>query len=113
MNDDTLVQQNRDYDGTCGISANCRRHGFQPAFREENTGRVELSRQRNGEPCPMHLISWLPQEWAADAAASGAIVTLKPGIVAGFVYNGAFYTREQAARGDNCPRPAAGHNPDQ
>lgn len=101
MNEDSLIRENQAYEGTHGISQRCRGKGFQPAFRDAH-GRVELSRQRNGEPATIHLISWLPQEWAASISVSGAIVTLKPGIVSGFVRGGNFFTREEAAsQGDN------------
>jgi hypothetical protein len=39
----------------------------------------------------------LPEEWVADRDAGGCPRALKPSIVAGFVRDGEFYTREQAA----------------
>ena len=97
MNEQTLQQENEAYRGTRGVSENNRDRGFQPAFRDSDTGRIEVSRLQSGEPATMHIISWLPQEWAAETAADGAVMALKPGIDCGFVSDGVFYTREQAA----------------
>jgi hypothetical protein len=45
----------------------------------------------------MHVISCLPDEWAAERDAAGEIVRLKDSVIAGFVRDGRFYTREEAA----------------
>ena len=46
---------------------------------------------------PAHLISSLPRDWAAEMATDSAIVRLRKGITVGFVKDGVFLTREQAA----------------
>jgi hypothetical protein len=97
MNEQTLHQENEAFRGTRGVSENNCGRGFQPAFRDSETGRVEVSRQQNGEPATIHIISWLPPEWGASVGEDGAILALKPGIDCGFVHDGAFYTREEAA----------------
>lgn len=95
MNEKTLHNENRQFQGTHGVSENCRATGFQPAFKDQDSGRIELSRQKSGEPATMHLISWLPREWAESTGQCGAVLTLKPGIVSGFVKDGVFYTRDE------------------
>lgn len=97
MNAQILQRENFRFAGTRGISENSRTLGFVPAFKQVASGRVEISRLENGRPAPMHLINWLPTEWAASRRVDGSIDSLKPGIVAGFVRDGVFYTREQTA----------------
>jgi hypothetical protein len=45
----------------------------------------------------MHLIDGLPVEWVSDRDAKGRPAALKSTVIAGFVRDGQFYTREQAA----------------
>lgn len=98
MDNHALRMENIAYAGTFGVSQNNRGEGFKAAFRNETNGRVELPRFENGSPAPVHIISWLPDEWAAAKNQDGTIKELKPGIVAGFTRHGVFYNREQAAR---------------
>ncbi len=97
MSAQTLHQENLAFAGTCGVSRNGRRHRFLPAFRDEETGRVELARFANGKLAPAHLIVGLPADWVTDRAADGSVLALKASIVAGFVREERFYTREEAA----------------
>ena len=100
MCEQTLYQENLAYAGTNGVSANNRNLRFVPAFRDEDTGRVELARFENGNPAPAHLIVGLPQEWAVAFTSEGAILAIKAGITAGFVRDSIFFTREEAAAAD-------------
>ena len=93
----TIHQQNLAFAGTNGVSDNNRRQRFVPAFRDEETGRVELARFANGKVAPAHLIVGLPPEWAAARGKTGCILAIKSSITAGFVRDGEFFTREQAA----------------
>jgi hypothetical protein len=97
MDSKTLQQQNLEFSGTHGVSMVNRDSGFFPAFRDELTGRVEFARFRNGEPAPMHLICGLPEEWAIDHDEYGSICRVQNSISAGFVRDGIFYTRQEAA----------------
>jgi hypothetical protein len=47
---------------------------------------------------PIHLLSGLPPEWVVTRDAAGGVSAVKPSIVAGFLRDGRFYTREEAAR---------------
>ncbi len=93
----TIHKQNLAFAGTNGVSENNRRAAFLPAFRDEETGRVELARFANGQVAPVHLIVGLPAEWAAARGKDGAILAIKGSITAGFVRDAKFFTREQAA----------------
>lgn len=96
MKQTTLHQENLAFCGTTGVSANVA-PAFRPAFLNLASGEIELSRNANGEPAHIHLISWLPLGWAVSQADNGAIQELKPGIISGFECDGAFYTRDEMA----------------
>jgi hypothetical protein len=95
---ETLRKENLAFVGTGGVSAENRSSGFLPAFYDLETERAELSRFADGRPAPMHLLEGMPAEWVARRDSSGGIIALKVSVIAGFVRNGYFYTREQAAR---------------
>ncbi len=92
-----IRRENLAFAGTGGVSPVNRKRCFEAAFRDEATGRVELSRYANGNIAPMHLMDGLPAEWVIDRDERGCIRALKPTVIAGFVRDGEFYTREQAA----------------
>lgn len=94
---DRLRRENLAFAGTAGVSDPAGRGRFVPAFREERSGRVELSRYANGKVAPLHVMDGLPEAWVEARTESGAPARLKAGVVAGFVRDGRFYTREQAA----------------
>ena len=97
-NDQFTVRAESDaYRGTCGESATACQHKFRPAFRNEADGRVELARLPNGNPAPMHLISALPREWALRCDEQGGVLQLVETVIAGFLREGRFYTRDEAA----------------
>jgi hypothetical protein len=92
-----LREENETFAGTGGVSEHNATERFLPAFLDRSTGRVEPARREDGAPAPMHLLYCLPDEWVAARDAGGCIIALKDSIVAGFVRDGVFYTREQAA----------------
>jgi hypothetical protein len=94
---DRLHLENLAFAGTCGVSEQARSARFVPAFKDLDTGRVELACLPSGAPAPMHIISRLPDEWVATRNDAGEIIALKASIVAGFVRDDRFYTREEAA----------------
>ena len=93
----TLREENLAFAGTNGVSQNNRKQRFLPAFRDDETGRVELARFANGKLAPAHLIVGLPSEWATAWAADGSIMALKDSVTTGFVRDEQFFTREEAA----------------
>lgn len=92
-----LRRENLAFTGTGGVSRENRNRRFEPAFRETSTGRVERSRYADGRPAPMHLLDGLPDEWIETRDDQGAPRAVKADVIAGFVRDGNFYTREQAA----------------
>ena len=93
----TLKQENRRFAGTGGVSQGNHHRRFQPAFRDTTTGRTELARFADGRPAPMHLLDGLPHEWITELDQAGRVRAVIQSVVSGFVRDGIFYTREQAA----------------
>ncbi len=96
MDKQELLKQNQRFCGTDGVSSNNQNEGFQPAFLDKDTGRIELARFPDGKVAPMHLISGLPMTWVLEFDVAGLPQKLKHSVVAGFSRKGEFYTREQA-----------------
>ena len=92
-----LTVENQQFARTCGLSANNADQNFLPAFRNEETGEVALARFADGRVAPMHLIINLPEEWATARNARGQISAVLDCVVAGFVHEGQFFTRAEAA----------------
>jgi hypothetical protein len=84
MNDTTLTLENLAYAGTGGISRNNAGLGLLPGFLDMRTGRIYRSRYADGSPAPVHLLEGLRE--------------IRQYLVAGFIREDRFYTREQAAR---------------
>ncbi|MEJ2088040.1 MAG: hypothetical protein P8Y69_06125 [Gammaproteobacteria bacterium] len=93
-----LRAENEAFAGTAGVSQNNSQARFVPAFRDTDSGRVEIARLANGEPAPMHLLCGLPDDWVTGRDENGRIVAILDTVIAGFVRDGVFYTREEAAR---------------
>jgi hypothetical protein len=95
----TLIQENRQFAGTTGVSANNRGLGFSPGFLDTVTGTVYLSRFPNGMPAPIHVLATLPAELVEETGTTpGADLSIKRSVISGFVRDGIFYSREEAAR---------------
>ncbi|KEA61935.1 hypothetical protein ADIMK_4082 [Marinobacterium lacunae] len=93
-----LKEQNRIFRGSGGVSEENRGLGFRPAFYDFETGEIHLSRFADGREAPMHLLDGLPEALVLQRKENGHVTEVKPGVIAGFVLHGQFYTREQAAR---------------
>lgn len=96
--DQSLVQENREYRGTAGVSEGNRSFGFVPAFLDTRTGNVYRSRFADGRPAPLHVLDGLPMELRAANGTRGKSSGLEPCVVSGFLRADRFYTREQAAQ---------------
>ena len=92
-----LRKENLTFVGTAGVSAGNRATGLLPAFLDTETGRAEISRFADGRPAPLHLLDGLPAEWVVARDGAGRVTAIKESVEAGFVRNGHFYTRAQAA----------------
>lgn len=93
-----LHQQTLAFQGTGGTSTVNRPYGFLPAFLDTETGEVYLARFADGRPAPMHLLEGLPRQLVMERDLSGRSTAIKHSVIAGFVRDGKFYTREQAAQ---------------
>jgi hypothetical protein len=90
-----LRTQNRRYRGSGGVSAENRGAGFQPAFLDRRTGLVYLSQFPDGSPAPVHLLDGLPPQLVVQRTASGRVAAVRDSVVAGFVRDGRFLTRNE------------------
>lgn len=97
LNQQVLKDQNRQFRGTGGVSQVNRSSGFSPAFQDTRTGNIYLSRFANGRLAPMHILDGLPEAMITKRTDSGQVSETLESLVAGFVCDGCFYTREQAA----------------
>jgi hypothetical protein len=91
-----LGLQNAVFTGTGGVSRENRAAGFRPAFRHRRSGEVMLSSFADGRQAPIHLLDGLPDAWLVPGAPKGQRC-LGDAVEAGFVRDGLFYSREQAA----------------
>jgi hypothetical protein len=95
---DRLEFENHTHTGSGGVSQENRCKGFFPAFYDQETGQIELSRFANGTLAPVHLIEGLPDAWVVERSMDGMIKAIKQSVISGFVRGGLFYTRQQAAQ---------------
>ena len=93
-----LQMQNAQFAGSGGISVNNRAAGFVPAYLNTATGEALASRFGDGRPAPVHVLDGLPESWVAGRDGDGCVVRTSEGVVAGFLRNGRFFTREAAAQ---------------
>lgn len=98
LNTAVLERQNVEFSGTGGRSQENQGRGFGPAFLDATTHEVYRSRFADGRLAPFHLLDGLPDEVVARRDARGHVVSAKASIIAGFVRDGCFYSREEAAR---------------
>ncbi len=97
MTNAVLREENLVYVGTGGISQENHSSGFHPAFFDLEFGVGYLSRFADGSLAPVHVLDGLPEEWILERNAAGRVQTVKSSVIAGFIRDGYFYTREQAA----------------
>ncbi|WP_169129891.1 hypothetical protein [Aromatoleum evansii] len=93
-----LQGENRRFRNTGGRSEENRPLGFRPAFKDVASGAVYDSRFADGRPAPFHLLDGLPEDVILHRDPTGRVGRVKDSIVSGFVLNGQFYTREEAAQ---------------
>ena len=97
MSPQVLRRQNRQFHSTGGVSQENRSSGFLPAFLDSSTGAVYLSRFADGRIAPMHLLDGLPSEVVRKRTTSGRITAVCDTMIAGFIRDNQFYTRDEAA----------------
>ena len=84
--------------GTGGVSAENRELGFVPAFLDTKTGTVYRSTFADGRPAPIHVLDGFPDEVVVARDLRGRVAQVVGSIVAGFVRESRFYTRDEAAQ---------------
>ncbi len=92
-----LQRENVAFRHTGGVSQENRRSGFTPAFRDTATGAVYPSLCASGSPVPFHCLDGLPEHLVLRRSRDAEACAVKATVEAGFVRDGDFYTREQAA----------------
>jgi len=92
-----LKKENQKFSGTGSVSHENAHLNFSPAFMDQLSGEVDISRFGNGTPAPFHSLEGVPDEWAVERSVSGRVVVVKDSVVSGFVRLGRFFTREEAA----------------
>lgn len=90
-----LLRENHRFGGTTGVSIGNRSYGFKPAFMDRVTGQIYLSRFGDGRPAPVHVLDGLPKELVIQRSASGRVIKVRGSVIAGFVKDGQFLTREE------------------
>ena len=91
---EVLCLENLAYAASGGVSRGNRSSGFVPAFLDAITGEAYRSRFADGSPAPFHLLEGLP---ASLLLGSGDSIRAREGLISGFLRNGTFYTRAEAA----------------
>ncbi len=92
-----LRHQNRVFRHTRGVSQENAQAGFAPAFLDTETGTVYPSRFADGNAAPLHVLDGLPEELVVSRNGGGAVREIKGSVIAGFLRDGRFFTRGQAA----------------
>lgn len=92
-----LQVQNAEFAGTGGVSPNNRGLGFVPGYLNTHTGETIVSRFADGLPAPVHVLDGLPDGWVAERDATGKVTRAVDSVIAGFLRNGEFFTRNSAA----------------
>ena len=93
-----LALENERHRGTAGVSDEGRAFGFRPAFLDRTTRIVYPSRYADGRLAPFHLLDGLPPPLVVTRGGDGRVVGVRESVVTGFVREGRFYTRAEAAR---------------
>lgn len=97
MTREVLQEENLVYVGTGGVSQENHSRGFLPAFFDIELEIGVFSRFADGSLAPVHVLDGLPEEWVVERDDTGRVRTVKDSVIAGFIREGYFYTREQAA----------------
>jgi hypothetical protein len=64
---------------------------------DTQTRAVYASCFADGRPAPFHLLDGLPDEVVLERQPCGRVRSIKASVVSGFVLDGDFFTREEAA----------------
>ena len=93
-----LGRENQRFKDSAGVSGKNREWGFKPAFFDTQNGGIYISRFADGRPASVHVLDGLPPQLVIARTENGHVRSIKASVISGFVRNGQFYTRDQAAR---------------
>lgn len=96
LTETSIQNENVLYARTRGVSQNNGPDGFRPGYLNLANGETLPSRFANGAPAPVHLLEGLPESWILERDSDGRVASTHPGIIAGFILDGRFYTRDEA-----------------
>ncbi|MFV2060008.1 MAG: hypothetical protein ACC653_04940 [Gammaproteobacteria bacterium] len=94
--DSTLARESMKYHGTGGASQGNSDYGFLPAFRDTSSDTIYLSRYSDGRLAKVHILDGMPDNLIVSTE-EGHVKAVSKSVIAGFVLNGVFYTRAEAA----------------
>ena len=97
LSEQLLRDQNIVFANSAGVSAGNRSKGFVPAFQNTNSGECVVSRFADGSDAPIHVLDGLPRKWITALDEEGHVIAVDKAVIAGFLHDGRFYTREEAA----------------
>lgn len=66
--------------------------GFMPAFKNINNQEIHLCTYEDGALSVVHILDGLPWHWVQEWGEDRRPLSLIPGIIAGFMRCGRFYT---------------------
>ncbi|MFN0302679.1 MAG: hypothetical protein ACKVQU_20280 [Burkholderiales bacterium] len=92
-----LRRESAPHDGTAGSSAGNQSQGFRPGFIDTDTGIIYNALFADGRPAPCHLLDGLPETVVVSRDQRGRVHAVKATIVPGFIRQGEFFTRAEAA----------------
>ena len=95
--DQKLKDENRVFKRTGGRSQENSFLHFIPAFFDQKTEQVFLSRFSSGKLAPIHLLEGLPEGCVEQRDSAGFVTKIKASIISGFVKGEQFFTRAQVA----------------
>ncbi|MCB1870076.1 MAG: hypothetical protein KDI43_16565 [Gammaproteobacteria bacterium] len=96
LSEQLLRDQNQEFADTAGVSAGNREKAFVPAFQNTRNGECVVSRFADGSDAPIHVLDGLPRHWITSVDESGHVTAVDEAVIAGFLHDGRFYTREEA-----------------
>ncbi|MCW9012747.1 MAG: hypothetical protein OQL06_03115 [Gammaproteobacteria bacterium] len=92
MSQSQLAEQQGAYDQMSSTIFGAAGFGFMPAFMDLHNKETHLAAYEDGMPSVVHILDGLPDYWISERDELGKAVSLKSGVIAGFMRNGCFYT---------------------
>jgi len=97
LTDSKLILETKTYHDTGGASQGNGEFGFLPAFLDNSSGDIYLSRHSDGRLAKIHLLDGLPDHLIIERHDDGRVKSVSKVICSGFILNDEFYTRGEAA----------------